>query len=607
MGSVTNLDLRDSAVYTTNRLNRFITERSNINPNLIIIEETEWSKQDLPSLQDTSKLELKTTINFTKLGCESVHCIGYQYDGSTCLPDTPQQTWTSIDEQEPREYTSCQQVCYSINKSWDKEDPSPTLLPTKFKNGKCLIDNIFSQSYAIAPTRRSDEHIKGTTDVPLFVRNDDGKVQITEQYCSYFGRDFKDGDCYVKPGQAFLERYIFGRTLTALMFHKGDLSGRLDSYTKLVDTRLYLRSKVYQTSLTKKDSRLGDDFWSDYANVELILDMLKDLGFDFVTDKILDGIRYGIKQLIKRIAEEEIFSNMIRLGSKKLIGAVVTGTIIRRTIIDMTLTSAKSIAIQALKMLSMAASIIDIVFTIVTIVSIILDLISIYNLNRQLYQESCDIYTEQFEALFRSAFESFEPTLTPASIIYMTRIPADETDETVNDTSESDEELIESLKQTANYLNSLTVNSLGQVIDWDNSVPGETISPPIADVIDQQNQATINSLLQQNERNRQYLSKYSFVLLPTLALELGVISFLFSKTLCIFFLILCCVLLLIQLCVPTYTQYSFTRCIQFLETRVGQETSEYIQSRLKYFNLINNNVLITPQIIRDTIRQQMLL
>jgi hypothetical protein len=232
-----------------------------------------------------------------------------------------------------------------------------------------------------------------------------------------------------------------------------------------------------------------------------------------------------------------------------------------------------------LRIAAVVLKVLEYVLVIIAIASIILDLIDVFNLNKQLFQESCDIYTEQFDQLFRAAFESFDPMLTPASLIYLSRLSPEDSDEVANTKSETDDELALTLQYTAEYLLSLEYNSLGQVISWEDAEPSE-LTPPIADVIDKQTSVSQETIATLNARNKSYVSKSSVTIIPTLLIGFAALLGLFSQTAALVVLILVLVILLLFIYSMDLNQFCLARTTNFLSTKVGEETMAYMHSRL---------------------------
>lgn len=581
MAAPTTKDLLDAATYATNILNDYLLSKYPEYNNYYTRTEVDWSTDELPSLQDTTKIRKKILLEFTEYGCTNTSCLGFQYDGTNCLPDTPQQTWRSIDRSNPQTYTSCQPACYKFNKNYDPEDPSPTLPSTIFREGQCHIRNPYTEMFAKAPSRRSDVQIDGTTNVPLFLMTPENEMRVTEEYCKYFATNYNGQDCYRTPGERFLSRFLFGNTLTAIICHGGDIFGRLGSYTQLIDSRILQVSS--QQRILAKATREGDDeetsFWEKYPTVTFILQFLEDIGFDLITDKMLETLRYVIKATIKELATDFVFARLANMISLRFVDSVVSSTIIRRGVLDMALSSVKSVAVSMLRVASVVLKVLEYVLVIVAIASIILDIIDVFNLNRQLFQESCDVYTRQFDQLFRAAFESFDPLLTPASLIYLSRMSADDADDVANTKSETDDELALTLEYTAEYLLSLKYNSLGQIISWEDPEPSQ-LTPPIADVIDRQTNVTKETIEALNERNRSYVKQSSLTLVPTLLIGFAAFIGLLSQTAGLVVLILVLIILLLFIFSLDVNQFCLARTSSFLSTRVGEETIAHMHSRL---------------------------
>lgn len=604
MTSVTNTDLLYCAKYTTNVLNNFIITTENFDTSLYQTKIEEWKIEDLPNLQHPENLLPKYIHNLTNNGCSTVFCRSFKYNGDPCLPTDELQKWETI-ENEPRYYESCQSACYNINKSWDKENPAATMFSTKYEASteRCLLRNLFADQYALAPANRSDDFVKGVTNVPTFNFKNEDEMLVTKKYCEWFGASYENNDC-VRPTHYFREM-LFGKSLSFLIFRRGSYSSRIPYYTrvttlnKIAKKNLVLLQTPNQPILVKDVK--SDGFWDDYTNIETILNILRDMGFDVLTDSIIDVIRYGIKQLLKRIATDVIFNNLVKLGTTKLIGAVISSTIIRRTIVDMALTSIKSIAYQAVRILGLVVDIIDIVFTIVTIASIILDILDIFGLNKLLFQSNLDEISKQFDVLLRQAFETNEPEITPAVLIQMTRLSPTDPSESINDTTETDNELIFSLEQAALYLKNLDVNSLGQRVDWNEGQAGTELSRPIADIIDSRNNITLGELNSFNEANKIYMKRYTLVLIPSISFTIALLSYFYSKTMSLIFLIICLIFLILQISIIELNQFSFTRTIRYFDTKQGQGSLQLLQSRLKYFNMQPHNITLTSTMLRQAL------
>lgn len=599
---VTNTDLLDAANYAANILDRYVIEKFiksyPAQSSNITITTAQWTPDDLPSIVNSSvdQIRDKNTIEFTQTGCDLINCLPIQYTGDTCLPDTAEQTWESIDPV-PQQYTSCQSACYGINKKYDQSDPYPTMVPTVWKENQCRIRNIYSITYALAPSRRSDNYIGGTTNTPLFSLGDEDKILITQQYCTFFGTQFRDGDCYRPLGERILEILLFGRTLSALILHAKDITyGRLDYYTQLISisklkTTLYNSNNQVYTSSSSNTTSLSNtpnistvesnSFWSAFFSVENILEILASLGFDYITEKILDGFVNIIKKTIKTLSDEAIFRLLLNGRGVALLRATLEGTIIRRGVVDLALSSTRSIAINLLKMATSVIRFIDFVLIVVGVASFILDIIDPFDLNRQLFQKQCDLFTAQFDLIFRSTFQSLYPTLSPVSVLYMSRLKPDEDDDTSESKVETDDEFVESFTYISDYLLSLKRNSLGQILDWTQDEPSTNIQPPIPDQIDRELILPMEKLELRNSRNRIYVQKNLVTSLPIISLLISASACLYGKeTIGIVFLIVALILSILQILFVDTHQYSYTRCINFFSSRQGLNALDNVMNRL---------------------------
>lgn len=583
--TVTNTDLLDAATYAANILDRYVIEKfiatypaqsSSIN-----ITTSPWTDNDLPSIVNSSldQIRDKNTIEFTQTGCDLINCLPIQYTGDTCLPNTPEQRWESIDPT-PQQYTSCQSACYGINQKYDQADPFPTMVPTVWRDNQCRIRNIYSIIYALAPSRRSDNYIGGTTNTPLFNLGDQDKILITEEYCTFFGTRFRDGDCYRPLGERILEILLFGRTLSALILHAKDITyGRLDYYTRLIslsklNTRLYINGPLVSTV----DS---NSFWSSFFSVENIVSILAALGFDYITEKVLDGFVNIIKNTIKTLSDAAIFRLLVNGRGVALLRATIEGTIIRRGVVDLALASTRSIAINLLKMAITALRFLDFVLIVVGVASFILDIIDPFDLNKQLFQKQCDLFTAQFDLIFRSTFQSLYPTISPVSVLYMSRLKPDEDDDTSESKVETDDEFVESFTYISDYLLSLKRNSLGQVLDWTQDEPSTNIQPPIPDQIDRELILPMEKLELRNSRNRIYVQRNLLTSLPIISLLISTSAFLYGKEkVASIFLIIALILSILQILFVDIHQYSYTRCLNFFSSRQGLNALDNVINRL---------------------------
>ena len=86
-------------------------------------------------------------------------------------------------------------------------------------NGTCIIGNIASRKWCEVPKSRAkpgDPGYKEQTQVPPFHYDEsNGKCEMTPAYCEHFGIswDPQKKECYVPPGQKFVEDFLTGQTI----------------------------------------------------------------------------------------------------------------------------------------------------------------------------------------------------------------------------------------------------------------------------------------------------------------------------------------------------------------------------------------------------------
>lgn len=143
-------------------------------------------------------------------GCESLSCFPYKApDGAPCEPNDK----------------ACNASCYAFNLNKGKSPDIPYL---EWRDGKCVIGNMFFRRWATYPKSRQDHCEVGMTNTPAFLYDiNTGKASISREYCTNdssttcsdstsgmninYDEDAKE--CSVPAGEKFLENFVTGKTL----------------------------------------------------------------------------------------------------------------------------------------------------------------------------------------------------------------------------------------------------------------------------------------------------------------------------------------------------------------------------------------------------------
>lgn len=503
MAAPTNTDCVAAGVYATNILENKLATRFKLTAGFqqfsFVDQYIAWPEEDALRIFDETKLEKKYAPKFSEAECNSVSCVGTQYNATPCLPGQGEQRWRT-DDPEPQFFVSCTPSCFEINKAWSLADPKPTMVELVWRNGKCTVVNSALAQFAKWPQLRGENHVDGVTNVPPNKWNAEaGTMEISKEYCTWFGTEYDSTikDCYTPKWEQILARFLFGNTLTRLMAHSADLTGRKQTYQILLDklkgsVGRMLAVETIRTTITAQPPLdfvpplatplTEESFWDKWLNGDygFFINIITDIGFDvIITDNIISLIRRQLTYMLSQVSSEAMLAILKGVGGLRMIDSLLTSVLIKRTVLDTSLKAVGFFAKQLLKLSLMLTNVVDYALIVIAIASLILDLIDPFSLNKQLYKEQFDYYARYFTQVFGATYGSASPEFTPLHMVSLSVMAVEGDEETSDDPEPLDDEMFAlMLNSMAAYLRQLPTNSWGQNIDWDNDIPSTDLGPP---------------------------------------------------------------------------------------------------------------------------------
>lgn len=477
MGKPTFKDNVNAAFYATRMLARYRLELAKESDPLlkdIEIFDANWPRRGgfyLPAGLVGSNVASRF-VNESE--CSALSCFGFTKDYAPCTK------WHgggnfSIDG---REYAKCQDACFRLT-GGEKVRGFETL----WRDGKCLLANTAFKVWCLFPNSRVSsryKHVAMVTDVPGFAWDDLAQTcSVTKEYCEAFEVTFDGTQCVVPPGVQSVGEFVFGRTVTrgSRRFFEKMLPEAIDR----TRTRRDAGEKKGPTAVNP--ITLFEEIWDaqkgqthDVDAMELfVARMARDFGMQYAYDAAARVVGRVGRRLAERLSAatlNPVWRALVKTGNSAMVRAMARAVVIRvmvRAIGGAAMKTAIAAATSASNSAMWAV-------TCFSIIGLILDAVDPYGYNKMLDPPTIEMisdgmwndYDKTFWMLLEKADSSSEYEVTPE--YYMKFADEVKNEATGNEDAdeEDDNEVYNAVyySHVHEYLKHLTVNSLGQVIDW---------------------------------------------------------------------------------------------------------------------------------------------
>lgn len=448
---------------------------------------------------------LKVDIKITKDLCEKISCNSSGFSGP-CTKDSVASYYPIGDEGDYD--VQCNPSCFNLN---DGEDPQ--FVRTRWNdNNECLIEPSFLSWFEMPYYRSAIQFEQRVNDLPAGftkIKATDGfasgyKYVYNKTYCDNYldEYDSSEHNCYT-PWYNKIVYAVVGESLVkyvragiASISQTSNAQKKLNINLPELDPKLLVEnwksdinkqfidpnpdmslgfSRKRRHQITKRDEEQAKP--PNFA--QTILDILNGLSDSvqestFWTDMgIAIGADFVISETLKKLADTLIpkmvgvLSNLSQTVAQNVLNKSVQHVMLR--VISTSILKTASRALLALsRILVQASTVIGIILAIISVFDIVLSVWDPLNFNTKYPQELLDKLMREGEAVMRKQYGLAKPMVN-FNILCGTLL--------------SDEELLEvqinSLKFVIEYLDSLTTNSEGSVIDKGDLVNTEIESSEI--------------------------------------------------------------------------------------------------------------------------------
>lgn len=364
---------------------------------------------------------------FNQKGCEKIACFPKKQNLDSCDPfqDTIALNLGNYHT------LACQPACWQIS----------NFLDTEFRNGKCLISNLYKKSFALFP-----EYVEGSKVAqPMHIGFDikDGNLQINSSYCKFYGLDLKSStmECHSTTHQALGEFFIgssFYRSIQRSKYtHKKYPLPAIPDYMKDVQ-------HWYEGTIPVLRKRR-----STHQTVDVAMEILKSLVVDFGIDLTLDQMA---KMFQKHIPEV-----LIRM-SQTLHTSKYASKVIHFALADVIVKKQFQLTAQLSKLAGKSLQYASGVFTVYSIVSMIVDLLDPFEFNKVLDKSTLEKINKRLDYEFFKTHQNIVE-ITP-EIIWFTFL-----------SDNYDEYTLIKIEKMTEYLQALTPDTLAERSKYKKSTP----------------------------------------------------------------------------------------------------------------------------------------
>lgn len=356
-----------------------------------------------PSIEHECKV---FSVTFNEIGCRKVGC----FPKTEFLKDCSNSDLTRYIYIGSEFYLACQPACQEISKSVD----------TEFKNNMCLQVNTEKKIFALFP-----EKIHGLENYqPLHNGLDfrGGDLYINKNYCTAFGLEFENDECFAPIGQEIGEFFLGSTIFKSLKrctvpYMVKPKMPHIPTDVQTLDKWLEGNERITKRSEFHSQGELPD------LPEESISVIFQNLARDIAIDQSVDFSIQKTLNVLKRKVPKYLTKVSTSVASSKIIQSTLIKAISQNHLLTMATIS---------KGLFSALSKLNVALSIFSTISSILDAFDPFNFNYVLDKETIwRVNTLLDFSFFRSNNRTVE--ITPEKIMHILEDNLDLYTETLND------------------------------------------------------------------------------------------------------------------------------------------------------------------------------